>query len=125
MRKQPFEQLLAFNMNNGQAEAEASFKVPAGKQTVIEFVTAILSAQAGQSAVVTFFVMTGGVAAPGIVHALALAHQGTFNGGDTFVASQLVRLYPDPGSTVIFQFVRNAVSGVASGNISLTGFVQG
>ena len=125
MRKQPFEQLLAFSMNNGQAQAQASFKVPVGKQTVIEFVTAILNVQAGQSAVVTFFVMTGGIAAPGIVHALALAQQGTFNGGEAFVASQLVRLYPDPGTTVIFEFARNAVSGVTSGNISLTGFVQG
>jgi hypothetical protein len=44
--------------------------------------------------------------------------------GDTFAASQLVRLYADPGSTVLFQFARNDGSGLASGNISVTGYLE-
>jgi hypothetical protein len=121
MDNEAFEQLLSFNMSDGQSGVQSEFTVPAGKRLVIEFVTAILTVQAGQSAAVTFFVRTGGISAPGIVHALAVTPQGTFNSGGVFVSSQLVRLYPDPGTSVIFEFTRNAANGVAGGNISLTG----
>ena len=120
----PFEELLAFSMNAGQGQAEASFQVPPGNRMVIEFVTAILTVPAGEKAAVTFFVMTGNVPAPGLRHALVLIPQGTFGSGDVFSASQLVKLYPNPGSRVIFQFARNGFAGPASGNISLTGFFE-
>jgi hypothetical protein len=121
MHLEAFEQLLSFNMTDGQANIQSQFTAPAGKHMVIEFVTAILTVQAGQSAAITFFVQTAGAPAPGIVHALALTPQGTFNGGSVFMSTHMVRLYPDPGTTLIFEFARNAANGVASGNISVTG----
>jgi len=116
-----FEQLLAFSMNDGQAQSEASFTVPGGKQLVIEFITAILTVPAGHKAAVTFFVQTGSTPPPGIRHALVVVPQGTFNGGDVFSASQLVRLFPKQGTNVLFQFARTSPAGAASGNISVTG----
>jgi len=116
-----FEQLLAFSMNDGQAQAEASFPVPSGKQLVIEFVTAILTVPAGQKAAVTFFAQTGSTPPPGIRHALVVVPQGTFNGGDVYSASHLVRVYPTHSTNMLFEFSRNAVSGPASGNVSVTG----
>jgi hypothetical protein len=120
---QPFEQLIAFELSDGQGNGQDSIVVPSGKRFVIEFITAIVTVQVGQNAVVTFFVQTGGVGAPGIVHCLALTPQGTFIGA-TFAASQLVRLYADPGTTVIFELARSAATGVASGNISVTGYLE-
>lgn len=119
----PFEELLSFSMNPGQGQAQASFTVPAGHRMVIEFVTAILTVSAGERPAVTFFVMTGNVPAPGLVHALVMTPQGTF-GGDVFAASQIVKLYPNPGTNVIFEFSRNGFAGTASGNISLTGYLD-
>jgi hypothetical protein len=121
--RQPIEQLLAFELSDGQANGQASFAVPSGNRLVVEFITAILTVPVGQKAVVTFFVQTGGIGPPGILHCLALNPQGTFI-GDTFAASQLVRLYADPESTVLFQFARNDGSGLASGNISVTGYLE-
>ncbi|MGB6686924.1 MAG: hypothetical protein WBE76_03690 [Terracidiphilus sp.] len=119
-----FEELLSFSMNVGQAQAQSEFTAPGGKRMVIEFVTAILTVPAGQSVAVTFFVRTGGIPNPGIRHALAVTPQGTFNGGEVYVCSRLVRLYPDPGTNVIFEVTRNSTSSVASGNISLTGYLR-
>ena len=121
--RKPFEQLLAFELGGGQGNAEALFDVPKSKRLVIEFITALFTVQVGQKAVVTFLIQTGGVAAPGITHCLVLTPQGTFI-GDTFAASQMVRLYPDPGSTVLFEFARSDSAGVAAGNISLTGYLE-
>ncbi len=121
--RQPIEQLLAFQLIDGQANAQDSFVVPNAKRFVIEFITATLTVQVGQKAAVTFFVQTGGVGPPGIVHALALVPQGTFI-GDVFAASQLVRLYADPGSTVLFELARSGSAGVAGGNISVTGYLE-
>ena len=121
--RQPKEQLLAFEIIDGQASADDSFVVPESKRYVIEFITAVLTVQIGQKAVVTFFVQTAGVEPPGFVHSLVLVPQGTFT-GDVFAACQLVRLYADPGSTVLFQLARSNTSGVASGNISVTGYLE-
>ena len=121
--QQPIEQLLAFELTDGQGSADASFVVPKSKRLVIEFVTAVFTVQIGQKAVVTFFVQTAGVGPPGFVHSLVLVAQGTFT-GDVFAESQLLRLYADPGSTVLFQFARSQASGVASGNISVTGYLE-
>lgn len=121
--RQPIEQLLAFELIDGQGNADASFVVPKSKRFVIEFITADFTVQIGQKAVVTFFVQTAGVGPPGIVHTLVLVPQGTFT-GDVFAASQLVRLYADPRSTVLFQLARNQTTGVAGGNISVTGYLE-
>lgn len=119
----PFEQLLAFNMNDGQAGAEASFPVPADGFLVIEFITATLTVGVGQKPAVAFFVQTGSAPTPGFVHGFVLFPQGTFGAGDSYAASQLVRLYPNPRTQVLFEFNRNNASGVASGNITVTGFL--
>jgi hypothetical protein len=119
----PFEQSLAFNINPGEELVEASFPVPAEGHLVIEFITASLTLGIAQSPAVQFIVRTGGPPR-GLRHALVLFPQGTFGQVDRYAASQLVRLYPDQGSQVRFVFSRSDTAGLASGGITVTGFLS-
>jgi hypothetical protein len=120
----PFEQSLAFNINPGEELVRASFPVPAEGHLVIEFITASLTLGIAQSPAVHFIVRTGGIPPRGLRHALVLFPQGTFGQVDLYAASQLVRLYPDQGSQVSFVFSRSDTSGLASGSITVTGFLS-
>jgi hypothetical protein len=120
MTMTPFEQLLSFNLSDGQNSAQASFPVSPDDHPVIEFITAELTVGIGQKPTVVVNVQTGDNS---VGHRLVLFSQGTFGGGDLYAASQLVKLYPSEGSQVVFQVLRNSTSGPASGDITVTGFL--
>lgn len=121
--RSPFEASLAFDMRDGVDNNQASFAVPAGKRLVIEFVTAIVRVPQGQSVIVLFFAQIAPSGPPGIGHVIVVTPQGVFNEDNNFMASQQMRVYADPWTQVIFEVSRNASAGLASGNVSVTGYL--
>jgi hypothetical protein len=54
---------------------------------------------------------------------LALAAQGAISGLDRYTAAQPLRMYADPGTTVVFQVVRSDGSSSATLNFAIAGYL--
>jgi hypothetical protein len=91
-----------------------SFAVPAGKQLVIEYVSASGSVPSGES--LMYSVTTGSVQ-----HFIPATQQALDLYRVFFIAGQQTRIYAEPGTTVIVGVLRTGSGGDASANISISG----
>jgi hypothetical protein len=95
--------------------------VPPNKELVIETVSAEEDVPSGQGVVLLFDTQVNGNHA---LNRVALTPSGTFLGTQAvFVATHAVRLYADPGSTVVFTLQRSDITGQGSFGGVLTGYL--
>src|SRR5262249_6242230 len=93
--------------------------VPAGKRLVIEFVSLDVTVPSGQKVLISLEYGTGGqVASQRISTTPVLDMPGVV---DVFTASQPVRLYADPGTSVSFSLKRSDSSGIGRVNVRVSG----
>lgn len=122
--RQPFQMGFPFTMNSGTQQVFQSFTVPAGKRLVIEYVSmGSGSVPVGQH---LFIIITTTVGAVGAFHFVAVTPQGSIpppNAADTFVASQPMRVYADPGTTVTIQMQRDSADGACGPNLTVSGYL--
>ena len=120
--RQPFQRFLVGALNEGEFNAgdPVSITVPSGKRLVIEYVSFIGLIPTGQKLRVRVDAHAGGSAS----HHLTLSNEGSFQGGkEDYKASQLVRIYGDPETDVMFGVARNNGTGTCSFNISVSGYL--
>ena len=110
---QYFQTELSINLNESFVGV-GTFKVPAGKELVIEYVSASGSVPAGES-------MTYSVATGSVQHFIPAVQQVPDSYLTIFVAGQQTRLYADPGTTVTLGVIRTGGGGTASATISISG----
>jgi hypothetical protein len=116
----PFAKQL-YEQGSGPSQIEPSFTVPAGQTLVIETVTAGLSLPKGEQPVrVVVITTTGGET---VLHFLQFLYQDTYGGYDDFAATQAVRLYADPGSTVYLNAYKNGPGTTWEGRFSVSGYL--
>ncbi len=124
--RQPVQLRGTCNLTNGQVlclTAPITYLVPQGKRLVIEYASMQANMQEGQS--VTMFVQIE-IPATLLVGKLFLplsapAHDGVFAGGPFTSVGQAVRMYANPGLTVVVNGVRNNGTGTASYDVSIAG----
>lgn len=112
---------LVFAGNDFSTESTRS--VPAGKRLVIEFVSGEFTVGTGQ--VVGFFFVETTVNGQTATFTVPIQHTMTFsNGNEGFAASQQMRLYADPGTTVAFRLTRNmaVASSGGGGFLGVSGY---
>jgi hypothetical protein len=96
------------------------YTVPAGKRLVIENVSAQMRVLAGAFAVVSVHTTVGGNQAQAEV---ALAPQGTFGRESRFAATQNMRLYADPGTTVAISYARSVADTTGKLTLGFSGYL--
>lgn len=118
----PFQVELDFSIADGSAGGNDSFTVPAGKRLVIDYASASISLPQGQR--IDFIqVLTGSAAGPTVIvgHYLTPVFVTDDNTNSEFAASQELRLYADPSTTVEVKFARNSLTGPGSASITISG----
>ena len=122
--RQPFQIGFPFTMNPATIQVFQSFTVPVGKRLVIEYVSmGSGSVPVGQHLFIILLTTVGGV---GAFHYVAVTPQGSLpppNAADTFVASQPMRVYADPGTTVNIQMQRESGVGACEPNLTVSGYL--
>lgn len=119
--RQPFQIGLGISVANGNLTANGSFTVPAGKQLVIEFVSALAAISSGQKLTLQFSTTGGG--AP-VAFTLPAFLQGTFGGTvDDYAVAQQMRVYADPGTSVQFVLTQNNTTAGALADIGVSGYL--
>ena len=95
------------------------FTVPNGKRLVIEYATA--QGQLPMGAKLQGFITTtvGGVTAE---HQLVMIDQGVLAGSVVFAAAQPMRLYADPGTTVLADVGRDPFTGGGGVAVTISGY---
>jgi hypothetical protein len=124
--RQPVQLRGTCNMTNGQVlcpTAPITYLVPQGKRLVIEYASMQANLQEGQS--VSMFIQIE-IPAAALLGKLFLplsapAHDGVFAGGPFTSVGQTVRMYANPGLTVVVNGVRNNGTGTASYDVSIAG----
>lgn len=122
---QPFHDKVSITLPSGKSSGIGSIQVPEGKRLVIEYITmsAFVPMGSGQRPLITIQAVTNGT---GILHTPAIAtHAGMpVNGvqADYFVGSQAVKLYADPGTSLVIGTSRTgSTKGSAAIDVSLSG----
>jgi hypothetical protein len=96
------------------------YTVPSGKRLVIENVFAHMRVLAGAFALVSVRTTVGGNAAGAEV---PLAPQGTFGRESHFAATQNMRLYADPGTTVTITYARSVTDATGKATFGFSGYL--
>jgi hypothetical protein len=122
--RQPFQDSASDTQQPGtNASTITIATVPAGKRLVIEFLSALAQMPAGQSLVGC---QINTIAPPfgGVTHELLINEQPAFVNGDAlWRASQHLRLYADPGSSVRMLVTRDSSAGQALFLATVSGYL--
>jgi len=101
------------------AKSATLFTVPAGKRLVIEFVTAQGTVPSGEFPEFKLVATVGGISAE---HSLLTSPMSQSGSLVRFEASEVVRIYADPGTTVTFLVRRpNGAAGAANLGMTISG----
>lgn len=95
--RQPFKTSGALFSSCSSSCLVALANVPMGKRLVIEYVTASVVAANGEHVLLFVNTTAGGV---GGLRPLPLKSQGTFGGDEQFIASENVKMFADPGTSI-------------------------
>ncbi len=116
--REPYEQGLACNLNPAEGTCSVDVTAPSGQVLVIETITARTFVSLGQRAVVLASNLDTGVA-----HYITLQPQGAFVSGqaDALSGTHSIRLYVAPGATLRLTLSRNADTGIAIFQASVSG----
>lgn len=120
MSTNPFQASFEINLPVGTGGQNAGFQVPAGKRLVIEYVSGDALMPTGQKCLFSIFTSLAGQPT-GTRHLLETTTLGQFGASVSFRASQVVRLYADPGTTVMLRADRDVATGTAVARMSLSG----
>ncbi len=101
---QPFQEAIQVVLLPGTRDDVATFTVPAGKRLVIEHFSALAQGPQGQRYLAWVSTTLNGVTPVG--NFLVFTQQTTNVSGDTYTATQPMRVYADPGTTVRVTFSR-------------------
>jgi hypothetical protein len=118
--RQPFQAAVEITMPDGTEGQNGFVTVPAKKRLVIEYASGEAFVPTGQKAVFSVFTTIGG-APTGTQHYLHTDAMGNFGAPDYFRAGQVVRLYADPGTTVMLRADRDLATGSALARMSISG----
>jgi hypothetical protein len=122
--RQPFHARGTFSMGSGEPDQSTTVNVPAGKRFVFEHVSAFLGVPDGQK---VLFSVGGRVNGALQFHSLVAQEQGVFpavlglGAKATFVASESLRFYADPGTQVSMTVARTSTDGTAAGEMDISG----
>ena len=120
--RQPFQAAVEITMPNGTEGQNGFVTVPAKKHLVIEYASGEAFVPTGQKALFSVITTIGG-APTGTRHYLDTDAMGKFGAPDYFRAGQVVRLYADPGTTVMLRAERDFATGDALARISISGYL--
>ncbi|HSS50846.1 MAG TPA: hypothetical protein VLX28_18045 [Thermoanaerobaculia bacterium] len=112
----PFQASVNIDLPDGTGGQNAFVTVPAGKRLVIEYVSGFAFLPAGQNASFSVFTSLAGQTS-GTEHILIT----TKALGNDFVTGQVVKLYADPGTTVMLRTDRDLAKGAGKARMSLSG----
>ena len=98
--KHPFQANVEVSLPAGTEGRTASSPCPTGKRLVIEYVSGQAFLPSGQKALFSVIVSLQGQSA-GTWHYLESTAVGPFGSQDCFQCGRMVRLYADPGTTVM------------------------
>ncbi|MGB8910102.1 MAG: hypothetical protein WCC84_15260 [Candidatus Cybelea sp.] len=115
-----FQAAVQIDLPNGTEGQNGFVAVPSGKRLVIEYVSGEAFLPTGQTCLFSVITTIGG-ASVGTSHYLVSYAMGNFGAPDCFVAGQVVRLFADPGTTVMLRADRDAASGAGIARMSLSG----
>jgi len=106
VKREPFQFTARADWEDGKLQTVVSFAVPAGKQLVIENISATLECPIGQDITATQVkTVVNNVEA---WHAVFVPKTGTFNNAlNLYCGGQRVRVYADPGTTVTVLVLKN------------------
>jgi hypothetical protein len=118
---QPFQEAVDFVLAPGAREDNATFVVPAGKRLVIEHFSAIAQGPTGQRYLAWVRTTVNAVTPSGTY--LVFSQQMAAGGVDVYTATQPMRVYADPGTTVYVFFSRGFDdTGFCSFNAAISGY---
>lgn len=100
---------------------EVLFEVPIGKRLVIEHVDAFLILPEGQGGVAVN--VTSQVEGESVQFSFPLVQTAGFGGVDRFAVAQQTKLYAEAESSVTIELVRNDITAVGNGRVTLSGYL--
>jgi hypothetical protein len=118
--KHPFQASLQVSLPPGTEGQNGFVNVPAGKRLVIEYVSGQAFLPTGQKALFSVIVSLQGQNI-GTWHYLESSAIGAFGSQDCFQCGRMVRLYADPGTTVMLRTDRDSPAGTGLSRMSLSG----
>ena len=118
--RQPFQRVVSIPNPAGSLFAAGNFTVPGGKRLVIEHVSILSAVPPGQKVLLIMNTQVEGQPAD---HFLLADFQGSFGGTDRFFVSQPIRVYADPGTSVVIRTERTSTGGNASYAATVSGFL--
>jgi hypothetical protein len=118
--KQPFQAAVEINLPPGTGGENGFVQVPKGKRLVIEYASGEGFLPTGQKCLFSVITSLQGQAT-GTRHYLESTPMGKFGAPDYFRAGQVVRLYADPGTTVMLRADRDVTTGQGLVRMSLSG----
>jgi hypothetical protein len=118
--KHPFQANVDISLPTGTEGQNGFVIVPAGKRLVIEHVSGQAFIPSGQKALFSVIVSLQGQIT-GTWHYLESTAIGAFGGQDCFQCGRLVKLYADPGTTVMLRTDRDSPAGTGQSRMTLSG----
>jgi hypothetical protein len=117
---QPFQAHIEIALPAGTEGQNGFVTVPADRRLVIDYVSGEGFVPSGQKCVFSVITSLNG-AASGTTHYLRSVQMGPFGGKDLSQTGELVRLYADPGTTVMLRADRDAPAGDGLARMTLSG----
>lgn len=118
--KQPFQASVELSLPPGTEGQNGFVTVPAGKRLVIEYVSGQAFLPTGQKALFSVIVSLQGQST-GTWHYLESTVVGPFGSQDCFQCGRMVKLYADPGTTVMLRTDRDSPTGTGLSRMTLSG----
>lgn len=118
--KHPFQSNVQIDLPPSTEGQNGFVTVPAGKRLVIEYVSGQAFLPSGQKALFSVIVSLQGQST-GTWHYLESTVVGPFGSQDCFQCGRLVKLYADPGTTVMLRTDRDSPTGTGISRMTLSG----
>jgi hypothetical protein len=117
-----FQAAVEITLPNGTGGQNGFVAVPQGKRLVIEYASGEAFLPTGQKGLFSVITTLQG-ATTGTRHYLQTQPMGKFGAPDYFRAGQVVRLYADPGTTVMLRIDRDLATGDGLARMSISGYL--
>ncbi len=118
--KHPFQASVEISLPPGTEGQNGFVNVPTGKRLVIEYVSGQAFLPSGQKALFSVIVSLQGQTT-GTWHYLESTVVGPFGSQECFQCGRMVRLYADPGTTVMLRTDRNSPADTGLSRMTLSG----
>jgi hypothetical protein len=120
-----FLKTISFNIESGTTQNNVSVPIPEGKRLVIEYVSARAQGPVGQKYIAQIQTNVTHTESPRGIYWMVFSLQGTFSTIDVFTASQLMRVYAEPGNPpLLFVATRTGINGTAFVEATISGYLE-